>query len=395
MTQKNIAKVVLTGLLGAALTAGAAYPQGKEPIKIGFVTSVTGPYADLGAQARRAAEFAVEEANKAGGVDGRKVELEVLDNEAKPDLTRRQAEKLSASGSHILMGLQGSGEALAILPMLERWNTLFISSIPRADQVTGSDCKFLGVRTNNQVAILNAGVKEWLSARKERKWAMISPDTAFGRGAGAGFKVALQGLSGSVSDEFFAPINTTDYAPYIEKIKSSGAEGVWITVSGTDAIALAKQMKQFGLTGKVAVAGISFITDSEAAQLGDAAKGFVNFINYSATIDTPQNKEFAKNWASKYNRAPWSQEGEFYMSFQVLFESVKASGSIDPKTLATYMAGKTFSTVMGNLVLRKEDHQMLTPAYIGSIEERNGVYTPVVTTTIPPEKVAPPVTCKF
>lgn len=379
----------LTGLL-----ASSAFAQTKEPVKIGFITSVTGPYADLGAQARRAAEFAIEEANRAGGVDGRRVQMEILDNEAKPDLTRRQAEKLTADGYRILLGLQGSGEALAILPLLERWNALFISSIPRADQVTGSECRFLGIRTNNQVAILNAAIREWLSSRTEKKWAIIGPDTAFGRGSGAGFKSTAQASGGTITDEFYAPLNTNDYAPYIEKIKSSGAQGVWVTVSGTDAITLAKQMKQFGLTGTVTIAGASFVTDSEARQLGDIAKGIYGIINYSATIDTPQNQEFVKNWIAKHNRPPTNQEGEFYMSFQVLYQAIRGSGSIDPKTLATYMSGKRFSTIMGDLLLRAEDHQMLTPAYFGIVEEKDGVYMPVIKTTIPPEKVAPPVTCK-
>lgn len=393
--QRKVLGAAASALLMAGFVTGPGHTQTKEPVKIGFITSITGPYADLGAQARRAAEFAIEEANRAGGVDGRKVEMEILDNEAKPDLTRRQAEKLTAGGYRILLGLQGSGEALAILPLLERWNALFVSSIPRADQVTGTECKFLGVRTNNQIAILNAAIKEWISSRGEKKWAIIGPDTAFGRGSGAGFRSTAEAAGGTITDEFYAPLNTSDYAPYIEKIKSSGAQGVWVTVSGTDALTLAKQMKQFGLSDKITIAGASFITDSEARQLGDIAKGIYGIINYSATIDTPQNKEFVKNWTAKFNRPPTNQEGEFYMSFQVLFQAIKGSGSIDPKTLATYMGGRTFSTIMGDLKLRAEDHQMLTPAYFGVVEEKDGVYMPVIKTTIPPEKVAPPITCKF
>lgn len=378
----------------AALTFALPSPAAwaNDPVKIGFVTSVTGPYADLGAQAIRAARFAVEQANAAGGIDGRTIEIEVLDNEAKPDITRRQVEKLVASGNNKILGLLGSGEALAIMPLLERWNALYISSIPRADSITGKDCKPLAIRTNNQVAMLSAAITPWLQTRTEKKWAYVAPDTAFGRDSGASFTKSLEAAGGTLTDEFYVPLNSTDYAPYIEKIKSSGAEGVWATISGTDAITFAQQIKQFGL--QATIGGASFITDSEARQLGEVAKGIYGLIYYSATIDTPQNKEFVEAWMKSHENPPTNVEGENYMSFQVLFQAIAGSGSIEPTEIATWARGKSFSTVMGDVTLR-EDNQMMVPIYFGAVDLYEGSYRPVIETTIAPEIVAPPVTCTF
>lgn len=383
-------KYAAAGALALGLMGMPAWAN--DPVKIGFVTSVTGPYADLGAQAIRAARFAVEQANAEGGIDGRMVEIDILDNEAKPDITRRQVEKLVASGNNKILGLLGSGEALAIMPLLERWNALYVSSIPRADSITGKDCKPLAIRTNNQVAMLSSAITPWLQTRSEKKWAYVGPDTAFGRDSGTSFNKSLAAAGGTLTDEFYIPLNSTDYAPYIEKIKSSGAEGVWATISGTDAITFAQQIKQFGL--KATVGGASFITDSEARQLGEVAKGIYGLIYYSATIDTPQNKEFVEAWMKSHDNPPTNVEGENYMSFQVLFQAIADSGSIEPTEIATWARGKTFSTVMGDVTLR-EDNQMMVPIYFGAVDLYEGSYRPVIETTIPPEVVAPPVTCTF
>src|SRR5208283_100490 len=108
-----LAGAASVALFGAIRVAHAA----KEDLQIGIPTPLTGPYADVGNQAKRAVEFAVAEANAAGGVDGRKVAVRFLDTEAKPDLARQQAEKLALSGFNILAATQTSGESLAIGPM--------------------------------------------------------------------------------------------------------------------------------------------------------------------------------------------------------------------------------------------------------------------------------------
>ncbi|MCC7273763.1 MAG: ABC transporter substrate-binding protein, partial [Alphaproteobacteria bacterium] len=97
------------GLAATAVLAATGAAGAQETIKIGVPTALTGTYADLGDQARRAIVFAVDEANAAGGVAGRKVEARFLDTEAKPDLARRQGEKLALEGFKLLTGTVASG----------------------------------------------------------------------------------------------------------------------------------------------------------------------------------------------------------------------------------------------------------------------------------------------
>jgi branched-chain amino acid transport system substrate-binding protein len=382
----------LAVLFGAALSAPSF---AAEPLRIGVPTDLSGTYATLGEEVMRAVRFAVDEANAKGGVAGHPVEYKSYDTEAKPDLARRQAEKLVSEGYPILTGLIASGEGLAIAPLMDRWGSIYISTINKADELTGASCVPRVFRVNTQSAMDAATVKPWLAGRKEKKWAVVAIDIAWGRGSGRLFADTAKSLGKEVVAELYPPANTNDFAPYIEQVKNSGAEGVWVVLAGRDAINFAQQAKQFGLTDAITVAGVSFTTDGTVKTLGDAAKGVYGIINYSATLDTPENKAFVKAWTAKYNTPPTNFEGETYLGMQVLFQAVQAANSVKPDDVAKALAGHQFDTIMGKLTIRAEDHQLLKPNYFGVVEAVDGTLRPVIKTTVSAEDVAPAVTCKL
>jgi branched-chain amino acid transport system substrate-binding protein len=387
---------VVTAAIGAALLLSLAAPAyAADPLRIGVPTDLSGTYATLGEEVMRAVRFAVDEANAAGGIAGSKVEYKSYDTEAKPDLARRQSEKLVSEGYPILTGLIASGEGLAIAPLMSRWGSIYVSTINKADELTGANCVPGVFRVNTQSAMDAATVKPWLAQRKEKKWAVVAVDIAWGRGSGKLFGEAVKGLGKELVADLYTPANTNDFAPYIEQVKKSGAEGVWVVLAGRDAINFAQQAKQFGLTGSTTVAGVSFTTDGTVKTLGDAAKGVYGIINYSSTLDTPENKAFVKAWVAKYNTPPTNFEGETYLGMQVIFQAVKAANSVKPADVAKALSGRTFDTIMGKLTIRAEDHQLLKPNYFGIVEEVDGVLRPVIKTTVSAADVAPPVECKL
>jgi branched-chain amino acid transport system substrate-binding protein len=384
---------LLGALLLPILLTGPA--RAGEPLRIGVPTDLSGTYATLGDEVMRAVRFGIDEANSSGGVAGHMVEFKSYDTEAKPELARRQAEKLVSEGYPILTGLIASGEGLAIAPLMERWGSIYISTINKADELTGANCVPRVFRVNTQSAMDAATVRPWLASRKEKKWAIVAIDIAWGRGSGRLFGEAAKSSGKDIVAELYTPANTNDFAPYIEQVKSSGAEGVWVVLAGRDAINFAQQAKQFGLTDAITVAGVSFTTDATVKTLGDAAKGIYGIINYSATLDTPENNAFVKAWTAKYNTPPRNFEGETYLGMQVLFQAVKAANSVKPEDVAKALSGHEFDTILGKLTVRAEDHQLLKPNYFGVVEEVGGVLRPVVKMTVSAADVAPPVSCKL
>src|SRR4051812_38220478 len=107
VTRRMLAGLAASSFATLTLPCREAWAE-PDPVRMGVITSVTGPYSDQGGLVTRIVQFAVDQANKAGGVDGRKVEFRVLDTEGKPDIARRQAEKLALAGYNLLIGLTAS-----------------------------------------------------------------------------------------------------------------------------------------------------------------------------------------------------------------------------------------------------------------------------------------------
>jgi len=367
----------------------AVFAQSKEPVLIGVPTALTGPYADLGEQNKRAIDLAVEEVNASGGVDGRKVELRYLDTEGKPEAARAQAEKLALGNYRILYGTIASGEGLAIAPMLERWNAIFIASTFKSNKLTGDSCTKRMFRVNRSDASDAAVVQPWLATRKETKWAVIAIDSAWGHDSADSFLRAAKANGKNVVSSNFAPFGTNDYSPLIQKIKDSNAQGLWVALAGRDAITFANQAKQFGLLDTTLTAGVSFMVDQNVRTLGDASKGIWNLINYSSTLDTPGNQAFVASFRKKYNADPTNFEGEAYLGMQVLFEAIKRAQSIAPQDLVKALEGQSFDTILGKQLMRKEDHQLVGPNFFGVIEYHDGALKPVIKMTIPSDLATP------
>ena len=392
---RKYASPLLPVLASAALAtiafAPAALGQAKDPIRIGVPTALSGTYAGLGNEAKRAVEFAAAEANAKGGVDGRKVEVRVLDTEAKPDVARKQAEKLALEGYRILTGTIASGEGLAMAPMLQRWDAMYVVTVNKADALTGESCVPRVFRVNRLDAADAAVVKPWLATRKEQKWAIMAADIAWGRNSGQSFTAAAKDNKRQVVAEHYSPFGTNDFAPYIQQIKDSGAEGLWVALAGRDAINFAQQAKQFGLFDKVFTAGVSFVTDGTVKTLGDVSKGVWGIINYSSTLDTPANKAFVEAWKKHYNGdEPTNFEGETYIGMQVILQAVAKAKSVKPADLVKAMEGTTFNTILGASKMRAEDHQLVAPNYFGQVAEQGGKLRPVITMAIPADQATPP-----
>lgn len=383
-----------TLLIGAS-TAAFATTAGrvafaKDPIKIGVPTALTGTYAQLGEEAKRAIDFAVAEANAAGGIDGRKVEVRFLDTEAKPELARQQGEKLALAGFNLLTGSIASGEALAMGPMLGRWNAIYVSTINKADDITGKQCQPRMFRVNRPDNSDAAVVQPWLATRPEKKWAIMAADIAWGRNSGGSFRKAADATGKTIVSENYPAFGSNDYAAHIQKVADSGAEAMWVALAGRDAINFAKQAKQFGLFEKVVTGGTSFTTDGTVKVLGDVVQGIHTIINYSATLDTPGNKKLVADWAVKYpGTQPTNFEGETYLGMQVIFQAVKKAGSIRPADVAKALEGGTFETILGTQTMRKEDHQLVGPNYFGSVQMHNGILRPVINMTVPADVATP------
>lgn len=379
-------------LLGAALLAALplmSMAQGKEPVKIGLVSSKSGVFAEQGEEVIRGIRFAIEEINAKGGVDGRKVEVAEGDDEGTPDAGRRVAERLARDGYNLLIGTIPSSISLAIAQNLERWDAAYFSVISKSDKLTGDSCKPRSFRTNHSDAMDIAMINEWAKTIPGNNFAVLAADYVWGRDSGESFKKAMEAQGKKVPLSLYAPMGTKDFSPYIAQLKAANVDAIWVAEVGRDQIAFLKQAEEFGLIPKTKLIGHSLIQPLTIKATGKALLDVPGNTTYSPDIDNPRNRAFVAAWKAKFNRTPTDNEGSAYNGAQVIFDGVRMAKSVKPEDVSKALRGAKLDTIYGRLDMRAADNQLMLPTYVARAKMVNGSLQQVLEKEYP-VSIAPP-----
>ncbi|MEO8296585.1 MAG: ABC transporter substrate-binding protein [Burkholderiales bacterium] len=381
----NMKKPICQLVVGAALLSALPliHAQSKDPVKVGLVASKSGVFAQQGEEVIRAVQFAVDEANAKGGVDGRKVEIQTGDDEGTPDAGRRVGEKLARDGHNLLIGAIPSSISLALAQNLDRWDAAYFVVASKSDKLTGDTCKARSFRTNHSDAMDIAMINEWAKSLPEKVFAVIAADYVWGRDSGGSFKRAAEAAGKSVPLSLYAPLGTKDFAPYIAQLKAANVDAIWVAEVGRDAIAFVKQAEEFGLIPKTRLIGHALIQNFIISATGKALENTPGSTGYTAGIDNPRNRAFVAAWKAKFNRAPTDNEGQAYNGIEVMFEGVKKAGSVKPADVSKALRGLQIETIYGRVTMRADDNQLLLPNYVARVKMVDGVLQPVIEQTYP------------
>lgn len=367
----------------------AALAQAKDPVRIGLVSSRSGVFAQQGEEVIRAVQFAVEEANARGGVDGRKVEVQVADDEGTPDAGRKAAEKLARDGYNLLIGAIPSSISLALGPNLERWDAAYFVVASKSDKITGDSCKPRMFRTNHSDAMDIAMIGEWAKGFKEKSYATLAADYVWGRDSAESFAKAVKAQGKEVKLQLYPAMGTKDFSPFIAQLKEANVEAVWVAETGRDAIAFVKQAQEFGLLPKVRIIGHSLLQNFMIEATGKALEGTPGNLTYSPDLDNPRNKAFVAAWKAKFNRLPTDNEGLAYNGTQTIFDGVKLAKSARPGDVAKALPGQTLDTIFGSAQLRAADNQLVIPNLVGRAKMVDGTLRPVIEQQFPAALMPP------
>lgn len=379
----------LAGIMLVAALPLAAQAQSKEPVKVGLVSSKSGVFAEQGQEVIRAVQFAIEEANANGGVDGRKVELAEGDDESTPDAGRRMAEKLARDGYNLLIGAVPSSISLAIAQNLERWDAAYFVQASKSDKLTGDSCKPRSIRTNHSDAMDIAMINEWAKSIPGNTFATIAADYVWGRDSAESFKKAVESQGKKVALSLYVPMGTKDFAPYIAQLKDARVDAIWVAEVGRDQIAFLKQAQEFNLIPATPIIGHAMISNFVLGATGNALEGVPGNLGYSPALETPRNKAFVAAFKARFNRLPTDVEGQAYNGMQVMFDGVKLAKSVKPEEVTKALRGQTLDTIYGPATLRAEDNQLVLPNYVARVKAVDGALRQVIEQTYPVSIVPP------
>lgn len=382
----GLSMAILTAALAAALAimiagcGGSGTTATKEPIKIGAIVSLTGTYAGLGEPEKNVLELEVDRINKAGGVNGRQIEVVVEDDATDEAKAVAAASKLIEQEKVVaIIGATGTGQTMAVRGDVQR------AAIPQVSMAGGtvitSPVDKLVFATPWSNTIVVPFTLDYLEGQGITKIGLISDSGGFGKDGEAVIKVdAPKAGIEVVADQTFNP-GDTDMTAQLTKIKNSDAQAIVIWTAGKEAAIIAKNTKDLGIElpiyGSHGIARREFIEGA-----GDAAEG-VKFAAGKILIPEAYGKgsaaftvatEFVDRYQAAYGEAPSTFAGHAYDALYLIVEAAqRIDGDVTPTALRDEIENTAaFVGIGGTFNMSAEDHNGLTENDLTMYEISNG-----------------------
>ena len=373
-------KFLSTTAVGAASAAAGpwvsrARAQGA-PIKIGVVLPYTGVYAVLGESITQAMELVF--ARESWTVAGRKIEMIKEDDEMKPPVGIRKTEKLIDSDKvDILTGPVHSGILMGMRDKVHNSKTILIVSNAGADAISRERCSRWIFRTSFSNWQPCQPMGGWVAKNVAKEVFLTAPNYQAGKDMMEAFKETFLPAGGKVIAEDYPKLGETDYAPYLTKIRQSGAKAVFAFFSGTDAVNFVKQFDQFGLKQSVKLTGAGFLTEPDVLPAqGKSALGVITGHFYTPLLDNPTNQRFVKDFREKFaGKMPDGFACQGYDTAEVIVRAVRAvSGNTQDKDkLVDAIARTEFDSPRGRFRFDPKTHNVIQPfIYVREVKEVSG-----------------------
>ena len=307
----------------ASALALLATPVAADTLKIGMITTLSGPGAGLGIDIRDGFALAVDHAGgKLGGQDTQVIEA---DDQQKPDVAVGLANRMvERDRVQVVTGVVWSNLALAMLPTLAGGQTFFISPNAGPSQLAGAQCNpyfFTAAYQNDQI---HEAVGKHVQDQGFKKVYLMAPNYPAGKDGLAGFK---RYYKGEVAGEVYTQVGQLDYAAELAQLKAAGPDAVYVFYPGGMGINFIKQYEQAGLKGAVPLFGPGFSFDQDIlAAVGESALGVKNSAQWSPDLDNAANRKFVADFKAKYGRIPSMYAAQGYDTALLIDSAVKAVG---------------------------------------------------------------------
>ena len=360
-----------------------------DTIKIAIVASFSGPAALVGQIYYISVLWAAHDINKRGGilVDGKKKLVQVIkaDHMSKPDQTKKICERMVLQEKvHVMWGTDGSNLMKVINETANKYKVISQNTAALSDELNDatnfSRYSFFSSFSTDQIG---RGIAYYYAniRKKEKKFYILCQDYMFGHAMAEGFKKGLKEYypQGEIVGEDYHKLFLTDFAPYLTKIKASGAEVVYTGDWIPDAANLLKQARQMGI--KLPFAHIFLDEPNFLHEVGvEGTKGLVQLSQYGTetpVFKTPAQIKYYKTWNNLWKtkwQAPFNTRlfehgtgniGSYTQQTYWLLSVIERAKSTDPEKIIKVWEGDSYQYVNGKTMkMRPCDHKAIQDLHI-------------------------------
>ena len=364
--------------MAAGAVSGSAFAQ---PVKIAYIDPLSGAFANVGEAGAAQFQAVIDDINAKGGVlGGRKFELVKFDNKTSPQESLIQFNAVTDQGIRYITQGNGSSVAGVLIDAVNKWNdrnpdktVLFLNYAAVDPDFTNDKCSFWHFRFDANSDMKMQALTSFIAKKPAiKKVYLFNQDYQFGKQVS---KAANEMLAKKrpdikiVGDEFVGLGKVKDFAPYVAKIKATGADTIITGNWGNDLTLFVKAAREAGLKTDFYTYYAGGL--GTPAALGAAAEGKVKQITeWHMNIPGTKVEAFAQAFKKKHKI-------EFYYGrvnneMRMLQAAMNSAGSDDPTKVAMALEGMFLSTEIGDVEMRKDDHQIMQNMFISTFTKADG-----------------------
>jgi branched-chain amino acid transport system substrate-binding protein len=379
---------VLAGIGATARVADAA-PSASAPIQIGVVYSRTGLLSSYGAQYVQGLRYGLAYATKGTNtVNGRKIELTLVDDATDPAKAIAGAKDLIGKGYKIIVGTAASGIALQLAPLAEQNKILYISGPAASDAITGINrYTFRSGRQSYQDVL---AASSYLGGGAGKNVTVFAQDSAFGLGNFLAVQQVMGSLGGQKVNRILVPLSAQDFTPFAQQIKQQKTDLLFIAWAGTTASAMWRSLEQQGIFDSVDKVVTGLDQRASYPTFGPVASK-ISFLSHYV-YNAPKNKvnDFLVKSMRKRNQVPDLFTPDGFVAGQMLVRALTKGSPSDVDKMISALEGWSFTGPKGQETVRASDHALLQPMFQVKLAQKNGKWNSVPTKMLRAKYTAPP-----
>ena len=351
MTYKT-ASMAAIGISAALLAAAPAPAQQK--VKIGFITTLSGPQGVVGEYMRNSVELALDHlGRKMAGLD---VEVIYGDDQVKPDVGKQVAdEMLKKHQVDFVAGIIWSNVMLAVAPTVTDAGKFMIGTNAGPHELAGKQCNELFFTTSWQNDDTPEAMGKVMQDQGISDVYVMAPNYAAGKDMVNGFK---RSYKGRIVDEVYTRLGQTDYQAELSQLRSKNPKAVFVFYPGGMGISFLRQYSEAGLRGEIPLYSVFTLDELSLPAVKHAGLGQYETRYWSPDLKNPANEKFVGDYKKKYGKLPSFYGAQSYDGILLIDSAVKAvKGNLkDQKGMIAAMRKADFKSTRGKFSYNVNHH---------------------------------------
>jgi branched-chain amino acid transport system substrate-binding protein len=355
MKRKTLARLTslcFAAAAGIALTAGSARAA-DDTVKIGFITDMSGLYADIDGQGGlEAIRMAV--ADFGGKVNGKPIQILYADHQNKADIAASRArEWFDREGVEAVIGGTNSATALSTNQVAGEKHKVYINIGAGADTLTNEQCTPYTVHYAYDTTAQAKGTGSAITKQGGKTWYFLTADYAFGKALEKATADVVKANGGQVLGQVRHPLSASDFSSFLLQAQSSKAQILGLANAGGDTINSIKAAKEFGITKSMKLAALLiFIDDIHSLGL-ETTQGLILTDSWYWNKDA-NTRKWAQRYFDKMKKMPSSLQAADYSATMTYLNAVKAVGSTDPDKVMAQLKKTKIDDFYGKGYIRQD-----------------------------------------